>query len=106
MLIPSPTIGVEELHADKDGMYLLDVRNEQEWNAGHIEGAHHIELTKFPKVLNQIQTQKPIAVICHSGNRASIIASLLEREQKSRVFNVKGGMQSWVRAKFPVTSIN
>lgn len=101
-LTPSPILLVEDLQAQKDEYYLVDVRHTQEWNEGHIEGAHHVDFIKAPKVLDDLPSNKPIAVICHSGNRASIIASLLEKEKGVKTFNVKGGMQAWIQAKLPV----
>ncbi|HEV8051533.1 MAG TPA: rhodanese-like domain-containing protein [Parachlamydiaceae bacterium] len=102
LLKPSPMMDVGTLQAENKNVYLLDVRNDQEWDSGHIEGAHHLELIKVPQALNEIPLDKPIAVICHSGNRASIIASLIERERGGEVFNVKGGMEAWHKVKYPV----
>ena len=99
---PSPQISVETLHAEKNDFYLLDVRNDQEWNTGHIEGAHLMELARAAQHLEDIPADKPVAVICHSGNRASIIASLLKKERGITTFNVKGGMQAWIQAKLPL----
>lgn len=99
LLVPSPMMSVEELQAEKENVYLLDVRKDYEWDSGHIEGANHLELMKVPRALDAIPLDKPIAVICHSGNRASIIASLLEKEKGVKVFNVKGGMQAWNKAQ-------
>lgn len=104
MFKPSFSMNVETLHAEKENIYLLDVRNRQEWDAGHIEGAHHLDLFEAFQSILDIPTFQPVAVICHSGNRASIIASLLEKEREVKVFNVKGGMQAWNKAKLPVTS--
>ena len=100
---PSPAMDVATLQAEGENVYLLDVRNDQEWDLGHIEGAHHLDMHKVRQSLDAIPLDKPIAVICHSGNRASIIASLLERETGANVFNVKGGMQAWNKAKLPLT---
>lgn len=98
----SPTLSIEALNAKLGDVFLLDVRNGNEWDAGHIEGATHVELTRFPKAMQDIPVDKPIAVICHTGNRASIIASLLRKDKGVKTFNVKGGMQAWNKAKLPV----
>jgi len=101
-LTPSPSMSVESLLAEKDQVFLVDVRNLHEWNAGHIENAHHLELVRFPQALKEVPADKTIAVICHSGNRASLIASLIEKERGGKVFNIRGGMQAWEKAKYPV----
>lgn len=104
LLIPSPSMNVETLMDKKNDVYLLDVRNRNEWDAGHIEGANLVELTRFPKAISEIPVDKPIAVICHSGNRASIIASLLKKERGAKTFNVKGGMAAWNKANATLAS--
>lgn len=101
-LVSTPLIDVQTLYEDKDKYYILDVRTAKEWDEGHIDGAHLIELTKVPKMLHNIPADKPVAVICHSGNRASIAASLLMKERGMPAFNVKGGMQAWMNEKLPV----
>lgn len=100
--MPSPMIDVKEAYETKDKYYVLDVRTDREWNGGHIEGAHLLELTKVPEMMHTIPTNKPIAVICHSGNRASIVASLLSKERGVPTYNIKGGMQAWTNEKLPV----
>lgn len=95
LLKPSPLMKVETLREGRDGLCLVDVRNQHEWDKEHIEGALHIELSEFPKAMAGIPTDKPIAIVCHSGNRASIAASLLRKERGLEAFNVKGGMQEW-----------
>jgi len=105
LLKSSPALSVADLHAKKDEYYILDVRNDQEWDAGHIEGANHVELTKIPAQLDEIPLDRPIAVLCRSGNRASIVASMLEKERGAKVYNVRGGMQAWGQSKFPVNQL-
>lgn len=102
MLTTSCLIDAKELHAKLQEYHILDVRTQAEWNAGHIASAHHLELTKAPEALERQPKDKPIAVICHSGNRASIIASLLMRDGRKNVFNVRGGMQAWTKEKLPI----
>lgn len=97
----STLLNIEELNAKIRDFFLLDVRNKHEWDAGHIEGANWIELTRFPKAISELPSDKPIAVICHSGNRSSVIASLLRKEKGLQAFNIKGGMQAWNKAKLP-----
>lgn len=96
-LVSSPVITAKELQKEKEKFYILDVRTDKEWKERHIEGAHHLELVQAAQKLLEVPTDKPIAVICHSGNRASIVASLLKKECDATVFNVKGGMQAWIK---------
>ncbi|HJS08573.1 MAG TPA: rhodanese-like domain-containing protein, partial [Pirellulales bacterium] len=86
------------------GLTVLDVRTEKEWNAGHIEGAIHIHGGKLQERFSDVPRDKPVAVVCGSGYRASIAASFLKREGYEDVTNVVGGMAAWKAAGLPVTT--
>ena len=75
---------------------LLDVRTAGEWAAEHIEGALHIPLPGLPRRLAELPRHDPLAVICGSGYRSSIAASLLREAGFSRVQNVMGGMSAYL----------
>lgn len=81
---------------------LLDVRTEQEWTAGHVAGAVHIHGGKLTENFHRVPRDKPVAVICGSGYRASIAASFLKREGFEDVASVPGGMSAWTAAGLPV----
>lgn len=103
ILHPSPLLNVIDVEAKKENLYILDVRTPGEWNSGHILGAHHIELAQVPSSLKQLPHDIPIAVVCGSGNRSSLIASLLNREGFPQAINVRGGMQAWIKAGLPIS---
>ena len=83
---------------------VLDVRTDGEWQRGHIEGAIHVHLGQLLEHLDQIPAEREIAVVCGSGYRASIGASLLKRAGYESVTNVLGGMTAWQRANLPTTT--
>ncbi len=97
---------VEQLHAgaqDDDTIQILDVRDEQEWDAGHIPGsvfrAWH-DITEMPAGLDP---GRPVAVICGSGQRAATGASLIARFGADHVIHiVDGGMPAWGRLGYPL----
>jgi hydroxyacylglutathione hydrolase len=97
-----PDLTVDEVQARRGEFLVLDVRTDKEWTAGHIEGAHHCELTRVLREADAIPYDKPIGVICHSGNRSSLIASVLAKKKGWHTFNVRGGMQEWILAGYPV----
>jgi hydroxyacylglutathione hydrolase len=99
LLTSSPLLSVNELRNKINDYYVLYVRTPAEWNEGHIDGAYHIELAAVPHSLKEIPQDQSIAVICRSGNRASIAASYLSRNGYQHVVNVKGGMQAWWDSK-------
>ncbi len=77
---------------------MLDVRTEAEWDGGHIEGAHHIHGGTLQERFAEVPKDRPVAVVCGSGYRASIASSFLKREGYPDVANVLGGMTAWKAA--------
>jgi len=96
-------ISVEELQ-QKRNPYVLDVRGDGEWNGGHIEDAQHIMAGDVPKRLTEIDRKREVHVICGSGYRSSVVASLLRKNGFSAVANVVGGMTAWKQRRLPVTT--
>jgi hydroxyacylglutathione hydrolase len=101
-----PPMGVREV-AQKladDEILVLDVRQPAEWAAGHIEGAVFITGAELGERADELPDDKPIAVVCGSGYRSSIMASLLANRGRKHVSNIAGGMSAWRTAGFPITS--
>jgi rhodanese-related sulfurtransferase len=97
-------LGVEELHAALrrgEAPRLLDVRTAGDWDAEHIEGAAHIPLPGLPRRASELNKDVPLAVICGSGYRSSIAASLLLGRGFTRVQNVMGGMGAYLESRVP-----
>lgn len=86
----------------KERLVLLDVREEQEFKEGHIEGALHNHLTSLEGRVAAYDRVCPTAVICNSGNRSSIAASVLLRNGFREVYNVLGSITAWKNAGYPV----
>ncbi|HEX2850637.1 MAG TPA: rhodanese-like domain-containing protein [Acidimicrobiales bacterium] len=84
-----------------DGAVLLDVRERQEWDAGHASKARHLPLSLLPRQLNQLPKDRRIVVVCRSGNRSARAASLLAHSGFDAL-NLEGGMQAWAAAGLPV----
>lgn len=89
------------LHDAPGAMTVLDVRAPHEWKEGHVPGAMHVFLPELPGRLAQLPRDKPAAVYCDSGYRASIAASILQaRGWDAR--NVPGSWQAWQACGLPV----
>jgi glyoxylase-like metal-dependent hydrolase (beta-lactamase superfamily II)/rhodanese-related sulfurtransferase len=98
-------ISAQELNQKlADGIVVLDVRREGEWQAGHIADAQWHALDTFPQRLPAIDDKGPVAVHCKSGYRSMIACSLLERAGHSNVINVTGGFDAWHAAGCPETN--
>ncbi|MEU8531837.1 rhodanese-like domain-containing protein [Streptomyces parvulus] len=97
-----PTVGVGDL---KDGDFLLDVREDDEWRAGHAAGALHIPLSEFVARYGELAEAAPqdgrIHVLCRVGGRSAQVTMYLVQQGVDAV-NVDGGMQEWAAAGRPV----
>jgi hydroxyacylglutathione hydrolase len=88
---------------DPAGIQLLDVREEDEWDAGHIPDSIHRPYYDIRELPDGLDTRRPIAAICSSGQRAAVAASLLKRLGAGRVIHVvDGGVPRWEREGWPV----
>ena len=83
-------------------LFILDVRQPAEWQAGHVPGAHHISGGDLPAQLDDVPADRPVAVYCGSGYRSSVAASLLRRSGHRDIYNVIGGFLAWEAEKLPV----
>ena len=98
---------VSELHERWDSSaerpQVLDVRGPDEWEAGHIPGSVHAAYYDIPDVPDGIDPARPVAVICASGQRAAVAASLLKRYGvEDAIHVVDGGVPLWQREGWPV----
>jgi hydroxyacylglutathione hydrolase len=102
-----PLLSVYQLkeRLDKvDDLIVLDARDQEEWNSGHIPGSLHIYVGQVEKRLTEIPRDKSVAVLCSIGHRASLAASILLRAGFPRVYNVLGSITAWRHAGFPLAS--
>jgi len=83
---------------------LVDVRQPGEWQSGHAKAAVHIPLGEVAGRMHEIPQDKPVVVICASGNRSAMAATRLAKAGFSSVYNFSGGMGSWQSAGLPVQS--
>ncbi|MFJ9815894.1 rhodanese-like domain-containing protein [Streptomyces sp. NPDC101151] len=99
-----PTVEVADL---KDGDFLLDVREDEEWEAGHAERALHIPMSDFVARYGELTEAAPqdgrVNVICRSGGRSAQVAMYLIQQGIDAV-NVAGGMQVWEAAGRPLVT--
>lgn len=79
------------------GAILLDVREDDEWRAGHAPQAVHIPLGLLGQQVGQLDASKPIVIICRSGRRSDHAAGAL-RNAGYDAYNFSGGMQAWHQA--------
>ncbi|MCD5325545.1 MULTISPECIES: MBL fold metallo-hydrolase [Pontibacillus] len=82
---------------------LIDVRNEGEWNAGHIPQAKHIMLGYLQERIDEVPTDKPVVLQCQSGGRSAMATSILQANGIKNVTNMAGGFGAWSKEDLPQT---
>jgi rhodanese-related sulfurtransferase len=87
-----------------DQVQLVDCREQDEWNAGRIEGAVFLPLNAIlAGAGSDLDASKPVVVVCRSGNRSELAALMLQA-RGFQAFNLEGGMEEWERQGLPFTT--
>ncbi|SFF43497.1 rhodanese-like domain-containing protein [Blastococcus tunisiensis] len=108
MTEPSATDRLPDLDPDRAAellergeAVLIDVREPQEWAAGHAPQAEHLPLGRLTP--DAVPQDRPVIAVCRSGNRSGKAADALAAAGV-RVHNLAGGMAAWARAGLPVVT--
>lgn len=91
-------ISMEEFSSQYENLKVIDVREVDEFENGHIEGAENVPLSELNNRLTEFNQQEDYYVICRSGRRSANACEILE-EQNINVTNVEGGMLAWEETK-------
>jgi len=89
---------VDEFSKRQAELHLLDVRENDEWTAGHIDGAQHIPLRELADRLAELPKERTIVAVCRSGVRSEAAVRGLRR-LGYEAENLEGGVNAWDRAK-------
>ncbi len=84
--------------------FVLDVRSEKEWQAGHIAGSHNVPLTHLRERMAEVPTDRSVVVHCEGGYRSAIGCSLLQVSGRPNVTDLVGGIKAWIASKLPTES--
>ena len=98
-----PGVSVQEAHRLRDDgqAMVLDVRDQEEWDAGHIPDALWVPMQEVEARRDELPTARRIITVCRSGKRSGKVAAQL-REQGYEADNIEGGMQAWDEADLPM----
>jgi rhodanese-related sulfurtransferase len=88
-----PEVAVAQLPPDAA---LLDVRESDEWTAGHAPGATHLPMSELTARMDELPDGDPLYVVCRSGGRSARVVAYLSGQGYPAV-NVAGGMQAWAQ---------
>ncbi len=97
-MIPETSAG-----AVPEGAFLLDVREMDEWTAGHAPDAVHIPLGQLQQRVGEVPTEGTVYVVCRVGGRSAQATAWLNQMGRQAV-NIGGGMQAWMAAGRPMVS--
>ncbi len=102
MLPAVPSVSAADVPADA---VLLDVREDDEWVAGHVEGARHIPMGDLPERFDEVSrladSGQELVVVCRSGGRSARVVAWLTQNGVDAV-NLDGGMAAWAAAGRPM----
>jgi len=79
------------------GWQLVDVREAWEIAIASLPQSIHIPMADVPSRLSELDTDLPVAVLCHSGGRSARVADFLGNQGYSRVANIAGGIDAWAQ---------
>lgn len=82
-------------HAD-----LIDVREQYEWDAGHIEGARHVPVHELAKAAQELDPDRPVVLVCRVGGRSAMATDAFRRAGFD-AWNLAGGVLAWEQAGLP-----
>ncbi len=100
----APEIDPEEAHRlVQAGVFLLDVREDEEWVAGHAPDAVHVAMGSISDRIEMIPTDRTVVCVCRVGGRSGAVAGALA-DAGYDVRNLAGGMLAWEASGFPVVT--
>jgi rhodanese-related sulfurtransferase len=96
-------LALEDLAERGDAVQILDVREQAERDAGYIPGSLFTPWHDLSRLPDGLRSEQPVAVVCASGQRAAVAASLLQRLGAEHVVHVvEGGVPKWGRLGHPL----
>jgi len=97
----SEVLPPEQVDQRRGELQLVDVRLDDEWEAGHIAGADHIPLDSLSARAGEIDRSKPVVLYCRSGDRSGGAADALAASGWE-VQSMDGGLEAWVGNGLPI----
>lgn len=86
---------------DSHNLRVLDVRQMQEIALGTVPKAEALPLHTLPLKINELSRDEKLVLVCRSGARSAQACMFLQQQGFSNVYNLRGGMMSWMQSGFP-----
>lgn len=84
----------------RPNLIILDVRTQEEYDDGHIEGALLIPVSELEDRLDEISKNSEILVYCRTGNRSSNAVNILTKNGFTKIFHMVDGITAWIKAGY------
>ena len=102
--LPAEVSTAEALALRESGAFILDVRQPDEWAAGHIPDATLIPLGDLASRIAEVPKDRQVVVVCRSGNRSAQGRDILLGAGYPSATSMAGGMKDWAAAGYPTTT--
>jgi rhodanese-related sulfurtransferase len=98
-----PEVSVEEAYQMREnGAFVLDVREFNEWEDGHIPGATLIPLGQLESRMEEVPEDQDVVIVCRSGNRSAQARNILKNAGFTNITSMSGGMNQWIAKSYEV----
>ena len=98
---PTEIAAAQAYQKYQQGVFFLDVREQSEWDQGHLTKSTLIPLSQLSSRLSEVPKDQDVVVICRSGVRARQGASILRNAGYTRAVSMTGGLLAWKAAGYP-----
>ena len=102
VVVPDEISVGEAYQKYQEGVFLLDVRTQEEWDDYHAPDTTLIPLDQLESRLNELPQDEEIVVVCRSGNRSQVGRDILRNNGFERSTSMSGGLNAWRAAGYPV----
>lgn len=100
---PPGEISVDEAYQKyQEGVFLLDVRTQEEWDEFHAPDTTLIPLDQLEGRLGELPQDEEIVVVCRSGNRSQVGTEILLANGFDQTTSMAGGLKTWRAAGYPI----
>lgn len=89
---------------DQGEAKLVDIRDPQSFAVAHPESAYHLTNDSIVQLMNEVEFDQPILVMCYHGISSQGAAQYLVNQGFEQVYSVDGGFEAWHRAELPIES--
>ncbi|MUJ28245.1 thiosulfate sulfurtransferase GlpE [Aliivibrio fischeri] len=92
----------EKLQQQDLNVVLVDIRDPQSFIRGHVENAFHLTNDTIVELMNEVDFEQPVLVMCYHGHSSQGAAQYLVNQGYEEVYSVDGGFEGWHKAGLPV----